>query len=78
VLCGSDTLSVLTDLSTLLGIYAESTIPITKFLQPELKFLHEVSSGSVCAMNMPNYYERNVEVARYVRHDNQMGCPVIK
>ena len=29
-------------------------------------------------MNVPNYYERNLEVARFVRHDNQMGCYVVE
>jgi len=36
-----------------------------------------MDSGSECAMNVPNYYEGNLEVARFVRHDNQVGCLVI-
>jgi len=41
-------------------------------------FLHEVRSVSVCAMNVPNYYARNLEVSRSVRQDNQMGCYVVE
>jgi len=40
--------------------------------------LHEVGSGSVGAMNMPNYYERYLEVLPFVQHDNQVGCLVIE
>jgi len=29
-------------------------------------------------MNVPNYDERNLEVARFVRHDNQVGCYVVE
>jgi len=72
-----DTPSFLTHLFTLIGSYQESTVPIDKFIQPELMFLHEVGSNSVCAMNVPNYYGRNPEIAGFVRHDNQMGSLVI-
>jgi len=40
--------------------YEESTVPIAELHQPEVKFLHEVDSGSVCAMTVPSYYERNL------------------
>jgi len=69
--------SIVTDLSTLLGRYDESTAPIVYFCQSELKFLNEVGSGSVCAMRVPNNYERNLEVARFVRHDSQILYLVI-
>jgi len=29
-------------------------------------------------MKVPNYYERNLEVTRFVRHDNQMGGYVVQ
>jgi len=78
VLCGLDAPRVLTDLSTLIGSYVESTLPLASFLLPELEFLHEVGSGYVGAMNVTNYFERNLEVAPFVRHDTQMGCRVIE
>jgi len=60
VFCSWDAHPVLTDLSTLIGSYRESIIPIAYFHQPELKVLHEVGCSSVCTMNVPNYYERNL------------------
>jgi len=59
------------------GSYEESTIPLAYFYQPEVKFPHEVSSRSECTMNVPNYYEGNLGIVCFVRHDNQMGCLVI-
>jgi len=76
VLCSADAPSVLADLSTLVGSYEESTAPIAWFLEPELRFLHDVGRGSVSAMNAANYYERNLEVVCFVRHDDPMGCLV--
>ena len=60
MLCGLDAHCVLTDLSTLLDSYKESPIPVAKVHQPELMFLHEVVSGSVCVMNVVNYSEKNL------------------
>jgi len=74
VFCSSDGPSVLTDLSTLVGSYDKSTLAIAYFHQPELKFLPEAGSGSECAMNVANYDERNLEVGRFLRHDNQVWC----
>jgi len=75
--CASDAPSILTNLSTLVGSYLESTIPLAYCHEPKLKFLHKISTGSDCAMNVPNYYERKLELAGFVQHDNQVGCLVI-
>jgi len=70
---GLDAPSVLTDLSTLISSYEQSTVPIIYFHQPEQKCLHQVGSGSVCAMNVPNYYERNLRSRAWSDMTTRLG-----